>query len=57
MIASARTDHPVRVAVDGIDAAGKTTLADALVNPLSQLGRGVIRASNDDPMTPTLLVR
>ena len=47
MIASVRTDHPVRVAVDGIDAAGKTTLADALVKPLPQLGREVIRASID----------
>ena len=47
MIASVRTDHPVRVAVDGIDAAGKTTLANALVKPLSRLGREVIRASID----------
>jgi uridine kinase len=47
MIASVRTDHPVRVAVDGIDAAGKTTLANALVSPLSQLGSEVIRASID----------
>src|SRR4030095_1610049 len=47
MIASVRTDHPVRVAVDGVDAAGKTTLANALVSPLSQLGREVIRASID----------
>src|SRR5262249_485902 len=47
LIASVRPDHPVRVAVDGIDAAGKTTLADALVKPLSQLGREVIRASID----------
>lgn len=44
----ARTDtHPVRVAVDGIDAAGKTTLAGALVAPLEALGRPVIRASID----------
>src|SRR5262245_55802798 len=47
MIASVRADHPVRVAVDGVDAAGKTTLANALVKPLSQLGREVIRASID----------
>ncbi|HKQ76586.1 MAG TPA: uridine kinase [Blastocatellia bacterium] len=47
MVGSVRIDHPVRVAVDGIDAAGKTTLADALVKPLSQLGREVIRASID----------
>src|SRR5262245_47100436 len=47
MIDSVRTDHPVRVAVDGVDAAGKTTLANVLVKPLSQLGREVIRASVD----------
>lgn len=39
--------HPVRVAVDGVDAAGKTTLADELVAPLERLGRPVIRASID----------
>jgi uridine kinase len=39
--------HPLRVAIDGIDAAGKTTLADALVSPISRLGRPVIRASVD----------
>ncbi len=47
MIDSVRADHPVRVAIDGIDAAGKTTLANALVDPLSKLGREVIRASID----------
>jgi uridine kinase len=39
--------HPLRVAVDGVDAAGKTTLADELVAPLTALGRPVIRASVD----------
>jgi uridine kinase len=39
--------HPVRVAIDGIDAAGKTTLADELVEPLEARGRPVIRASID----------
>ena len=39
--------HPVRVAVDGIDAAGKTTLADELVPSLQARGRPVIRASID----------
>jgi uridine kinase len=34
MIASIRAGHPVRVAVDGVDAAGKTTLASALAQPL-----------------------
>lgn len=39
--------HPVRVAVDGVDAAGKTTLAEELVTPLRARGRPVIRASID----------
>ena len=32
-IAAMRLGHPVRAAVDGVDAAGKTTLADELVEP------------------------
>lgn len=39
--------HPIRVAVDGVDAAGKTTLAQDLVTPLKASGRPVIRASID----------
>ena len=39
--------HPVRVALDGIDAAGKTSLADELVRPLQERGCPVIRASLD----------
>jgi uridine kinase len=39
--------HPVRVAIDGVDAAGKTTLADELAALLIQQGRQVIRASVD----------
>lgn len=39
--------HPLRVAIDGVDAAGKTTLADEIVTPLRQRGRSVIRASLD----------
>jgi uridine kinase len=39
--------HPVRVAVDGVDAAGKTTFADELGTLLMQRGRPVIRASID----------
>ena len=40
-------EHPVRVAIDGVDAAGKTTLADELVAPLERAGRQVVRASID----------
>lgn len=36
-----------RVGIDGVDASGKTTLADELVRQLEQRGRHVIRASID----------
>jgi uridine kinase len=39
--------HPIRVAIDGIDAAGKTTLGDALAPLIRRRGRPVIRASVD----------
>lgn len=39
--------HPVRVAIDGPDAAGKTTLADELAALIERSGRPVIRASLD----------
>jgi uridine kinase len=52
IIASQRTDHPLRVAINGVDAAGKTTLADELVKPLAGLGVPVIRASIDDFQRP-----
>jgi uridine kinase len=39
--------HPVRVAIDGADAAGKTVLADELGAVLADRGRDVIRASID----------
>jgi len=39
--------HPLRVAIDGIDAAGKTTLADELAGQIEDLGRPVIHASID----------
>jgi uridine kinase len=42
-----RCAHPVRVAIDGPDAAGKTTLADELAAVLRARGREVIRASVD----------
>jgi len=47
MVAAVRRSHPVRVAVDGPDAAGKTTLADELATALAARGRTVIRASVD----------
>ena len=44
--------HPIRVAIDGVDAAGKTALADELAGPIQSLGRAVIRASVDDFHNP-----
>jgi uridine kinase len=44
--------HPLRVAIDGIDAAGKTTLANELALLLQEQGRVVIRASIDDFQRP-----
>jgi uridine kinase len=44
--------HPVRVAIDGVDTAGKTTLANELAHPLEAIGRAVIRASIDDFHNP-----
>lgn len=46
-IAAVRLDHPTRVALDGVDGAGKTTLADELVEPVRRAGREAIRASVD----------
>src|SRR5688572_29261041 len=46
-IAAVRRDHPTRVAIDGVDGAGKTTPADELVAPVRRAGRAVIRASVD----------
>jgi uridine kinase len=42
-----RRPHPVRVAIDGVDAAGKTTLADELALLIQAQGRSVVRASID----------
>ena len=41
-------DRRVRVAIDGVDGAGKTTLANALAPLVVAKGRPVIRASVDD---------
>jgi uridine kinase len=39
--------HPTRVAIDGVDASGKTTLGDELAVAIVSLGRPIIRASVD----------
>ena len=50
--------HPnrmIRVAIDGVDGAGKTTLADALAPCVAAQGRPTIRASVDDFHRPRAL--
>ncbi len=39
---SIELSHPVRVAIDSIDTAGKTSLADELTEPIRKRGRVVI---------------
>jgi uridine kinase len=46
-IEAVRRPHSVRVAIDGIDAAGKTTLGDELASVLRRRGREVVRVSID----------
>jgi uridine kinase len=47
LITSVVRTHPVRVAIDGIDASGKSSLREELANIISSRGRNVIRASCD----------
>lgn len=47
LIVAVERPHPIRVAIDGVDAAGKTTLADELVPCVEARGRPVIRAGVD----------
>ena len=51
-IESVTIPHPLRVAVDGPPAAGKTTLADELALLLRSRGREVIRASTEGFQLP-----
>jgi uridine kinase len=51
-IESVTTAHPVRVAVDGRPAAGKTTLADELALVLRNRGREVVRSSIESFLLP-----
>ena len=46
-IANLRADRPARVAIDGVDGAGKTTLTDELAPLLDARGRPVVRVSID----------
>jgi uridine kinase len=51
-IAGFDPDRRIRIAIDGVDGAGKTTLADALAPLVAAKGRPVIRASVDDFHNP-----
>lgn len=51
-VMSVTVPHPVRVAVDGRPASGKTTLSDELGDVLRDQGRPVIRATIDEFMHP-----
>jgi uridine kinase len=55
IITHIQPSHPVRVAIDGIDGVGKTTLADELVTPIRLRGREVIRGSVDSFHNPRAL--
>ncbi len=46
-IVQTETNHPIRVAFDGVDAAGKTMLADEVAIEVKHLGRNVVQASLD----------
>ena len=52
VISALPRDRPARVAVDGPDAAGKTTLADELRGPIEAAGRSVVRVSIDGFLRP-----
>src|SRR3989338_8531755 len=47
VILNTKRRHPVRVGIDGVDASGKTTLADSLADYLETQSKAVIRASID----------
>jgi uridine kinase len=56
-IAALQRSHPVRVAIDGVDASGKTTLANELAPLIEALDRPVIRASIDGFHNPAAIRR
>ena len=55
VVADLHPGRKIRVAIDGVDGAGKTTLADALAPLVAARRRPVIRASVDDFHNPRSL--
>ena len=51
-VGAVKVAHPTRVAIDGVPAAGKTTLADELAVVVRAQGREVIRATIEGFLTP-----
>jgi uridine kinase len=47
LIIAVKKDAPLRVGIDGIDAAGKTSLANEIAEEVTKLGHPVLRASID----------
>jgi len=47
-ILSIELNHPIRVAIDGVDGSGKTYFADELAEELKKYGRQIIRISVDN---------
>lgn len=54
-VVAVKLPHPTRVAIDGVDAAGKTTLADELVSFIQAYERTVIRVSIDGFHNPAAI--
>jgi uridine kinase len=54
-IQNLRRPHPIRVAIDGRTAAGKTTFANELASALAGSGREIIRASIDGFHHPSVV--
>ena len=55
-VAAVDRPHPVRVAIDGRTASGKTTIADELALELNRTGRATIRTSIDAFIDPSAIV-
>ncbi|MBI2464448.1 hypothetical protein HYV57_05825 [Candidatus Peregrinibacteria bacterium] len=55
VILNAKRHHPVRVGIDGVDASGKTTLANSLADYLKSQNRNIIRASIDGFHNPKII--